>query len=104
MPDLSEVSGDFWSGLCIGLIIALILGFIFIRLTDYWVKWGKRNRPLDTWPDSVQSSTTPVKIVRSSCCAGISFVLILLLVISSFILLISNGESILQTLRFLFPE
>lgn len=104
MSDFSGVSGDFWSGLCIGLILALILGFIFIRMTDYRAKWGKRNKPLSTWPDAVQDSTTPAKIVRSSCCAGISFVLILLLVIASFILIISNGEYILQTLRFLFPQ
>lgn len=56
----------FYCGAAYGFLVAGILGIIFSNIRQARTRLGAQNRPLDTFPDSIQPNITPARIVRNS--------------------------------------
>jgi hypothetical protein len=61
-----RMSHNFWGGIIYGFIAAWIIGAILNVIREERGKWGRQNRPLNTYSDAEQPNLTAAGIVRDS--------------------------------------
>lgn len=88
---LMAIERIFCFGAIYGFIAASIFGIISIRVRENRTRMGQKNRHLDSFPDSMQPTTTPAQVVRGSQLATLGFIFwfVVLVIVSIAILRIA---------------
>lgn len=101
---MDRLPGNLLYGICIGLIIALIIGTLSNRFLVFRRRWRARYSPMSSFPDSVQSSLTPIRVVRSSCLSGIFMIFIIIIAIAIVYFVINYHDDIIDMILIFSPS
>jgi len=87
------VDSVFCGGTVYGLFLGFVIGSILMRIRENRRRMGQQNRPLDTFPNAMQSRTTAGDVVRGSrraCLGSIFWVIVFGLAIVGFYMLTNH--------------
>ena len=101
---MDEIPEIYWCGVVTGLILAVLLGTFFTRILEFRRGLRRSYSPMNTFPDSIQQSLTPARVVWSSCWAGIYLVFIIVIVIALCYGVIYYRDYLNDVIQLFFPS